>query len=112
MAAKFYRLTLSRIIIARDTLSATTDVNLGDGRLMSSRASLTAAMMDAAITSVDANLFVMRLLFYGVGSSHLAHHRTSGCYRRLASLCDKWPLKMSEKPELSQPWSPYPPGLL
>jgi hypothetical protein len=36
-------------------LSATTDVTLGDGRI-SSLASLTAAMMDAAITSVEANL--------------------------------------------------------
>ncbi|MGA9461179.1 MAG: hypothetical protein WBV28_00205 [Terracidiphilus sp.] len=48
--------TRSRIILASDTLSAIVEVILGDGRLMSSRASRTAAMMDAAITSVDANL--------------------------------------------------------
>jgi hypothetical protein len=32
-----------------------TDMSLGDGLLTSSRANRTAAMMDAAITSVDAN---------------------------------------------------------
>jgi len=42
--------TFARIIRASATLSATTAVNLGDRRLMSwSRASLTSAMMDAAI---------------------------------------------------------------
>jgi hypothetical protein len=42
-------------------LSETTDVNRGDGLLMSgSLASRTAAMIDAAITSVEANRSVMR----------------------------------------------------
>jgi hypothetical protein len=41
-------------------LSAITDVSLGDGLLMSSRAKRTAAMMDAAITRVEANLSVKR----------------------------------------------------
>lgn len=50
------RTTLSKIILASPTLSTMTEVNLGDGRLMSSRASRTAAMIDAAMTSVDANL--------------------------------------------------------
>jgi hypothetical protein len=36
-----------------------TDVSLGDGPLMSSRANRTAAMIDAAITKVEANLSVM-----------------------------------------------------
>lgn len=42
-------------------LSETTDVKRGDGLLMfGSRASRTAAMIDAAITSVEANRSVMR----------------------------------------------------
>jgi len=41
-------------------LSDTTDVILGDGRLMSSRANRTAAIMAAAMTSVDANRSVFR----------------------------------------------------
>ena len=55
-----YLTILSKIILAKPTLSATTDVSLGDGLLMSSRARRTPAMMDAAITRVDANLSVMR----------------------------------------------------
>jgi hypothetical protein len=54
------RTTLSKIILASVTLSFTTDVSLGDGLLMSSRARRTAAMIDAAITRVEANLSVMR----------------------------------------------------
>ena len=46
--------TLPRIDHANCTLSAITEVRRGEGRLMSSRASLTAAMIEAAITSVDA----------------------------------------------------------
>lgn len=49
-----YRPTRSKIIFAKLTLSLTTAVSLGDGRLMSvSRANRTAAMIAAAITSVD-----------------------------------------------------------
>jgi hypothetical protein len=55
-----YRITFSKIILASPTESAITDVSRGDGRLMSSCANRTAAMIDAAITSVDANLSVVR----------------------------------------------------
>jgi hypothetical protein len=49
-----YRPTRSNIILAKLTLSLTTAVSLGDGRLMSgSRAKRTAAMMAAAMTRVD-----------------------------------------------------------
>ena len=49
-----YRPTRSNIILAKLMLSLTTAVSLGDGRLMSeSRAKRTAAMMAAAMTSVD-----------------------------------------------------------
>jgi hypothetical protein len=41
-------------------LSTIAEVSLGDGLLMSSRANRTAAMIDAAITSVDANLSCFR----------------------------------------------------
>jgi hypothetical protein len=52
-----YRTTLSKIILASDTLSTMTEVSLGDGLLMStSLARRTAAMIDVEITSVDANL--------------------------------------------------------
>ena len=44
------RTTLSSIILASRTLSVMTDVSRGDGLLMSSRASRTAAIIDAAIT--------------------------------------------------------------
>jgi len=51
-----YLTTLSRIILARPTQSAITVKSLGDDLVMfSSLASRTAAMMDAAITKVDAN---------------------------------------------------------
>ena len=44
----------SKIILAKLTLSLTTAVSLGDGRLISgSRARRTAAMIAAAMTSVD-----------------------------------------------------------
>jgi len=50
-----YRTTRSRIIRARPTLDATTDVSRSDGLLMSgSRAKRTAAMMEAAMTMVEA----------------------------------------------------------
>jgi len=46
--------TRSNIIFAKLTLSVTTAVNRGDGRLMSgSRANRTAAMIAAEMTSVD-----------------------------------------------------------
>ena len=49
-----YRPTRSNIILAKLTLSLTTAVSLGDGRLMSgSRAKRTAAMIAAAMTKVD-----------------------------------------------------------
>jgi len=49
-----YSPTRSNIILAKLTLSLTTAVSLGDGRLMSgSRARRTAAMMAAAMTRVD-----------------------------------------------------------
>lgn len=44
-----------RIDLASCTLSPITDVNRGDGRLMSSRASLAAAMIEAAMTRVEAD---------------------------------------------------------
>ena len=50
----YYRPTRSKIIRARFTLSDTTAVRRGDGRLISgSRARRTAAMIAAAMTSVD-----------------------------------------------------------
>jgi hypothetical protein len=58
--APFQRTIFSRIILASLTLSVTTKASLGDGPLMSSRANRTAAMIDAAITKVEANLSVMR----------------------------------------------------
>lgn len=57
---KCYLSTRSRIDLANCTLSLITDVNLGDGLLMSSRDNLTAAMMAAAMTTVDANLSCFR----------------------------------------------------
>lgn len=54
VSSKHYRTTRSRIALASDTLSAIVAVSLGEDLLMSSRASRTAAMMLAAITSVDA----------------------------------------------------------
>jgi hypothetical protein len=49
-----YRPTRSNIILAKLTLSLTTAVSLGEGRLMSgSRARRTAAMIAAAMTTVD-----------------------------------------------------------
>jgi hypothetical protein len=59
-AHRIHRMTLSRIILARPTQLAVTTVSLGDGLLMSSRAGWTAAMIDAAITSIDANLSLSR----------------------------------------------------
>ena len=54
-------MTFSRIILASAMLSVTTDVNRGDVLPMScSLARRTAAMIDAAITSVEANRSVMR----------------------------------------------------
>ena len=55
-----HRITLFKIVLASPTESAMTEVSLGDGRLMSSRANRTAAMMDAAIASVEANRSVIR----------------------------------------------------
>ena len=51
-----HRNTAFRIDLANPSLSTITEVRRGDERLMSSRASLTAAMMAAAMTRVDANL--------------------------------------------------------
>jgi hypothetical protein len=54
------RTSFSRIILASPMLSETTDVKRGDGLLMSgSLASRTAAIIDAAITSVEANRSVI-----------------------------------------------------
>jgi hypothetical protein len=50
----------SKIIRANFTESNITDVSLGDGCEMSSRASLTAAMIEAQMASVDANRSVVR----------------------------------------------------
>jgi hypothetical protein len=47
--------TRFKIILASKTLSATALKTRGLGVLMSSRASLTAAMIEAAITRVDEN---------------------------------------------------------
>lgn len=59
--APAYRAIFSRIILASPMLSVTTDVKRGDGLLMSfSLASRIAAMIDAAITSVEANRSVIR----------------------------------------------------
>jgi hypothetical protein len=55
-----------RIIRARATLSATAAVNLGDGLPISSRASRTAAMIAAAMTTVEAK----RSSFCRCRSSH------------------------------------------
>ena len=74
--------TLVRIILARLTLSDTTDVKRGDGLLMfCSLASRTAAMIDAAITSVEANRSVMRLC----SSIVLARSRSSRAMARFIS---------------------------
>ena len=74
--------TLVRIILARPTLSAMTDVKRGDGLLMScSLASRTAAMIEAAITSVEANRSVMRLC----SSIVLARSRSSRAMARFIS---------------------------
>jgi hypothetical protein len=51
---------LSRIILARPTLSAITDATLGNGPLISSRANLTAAMIEAEMQRADANLYLSR----------------------------------------------------
>jgi hypothetical protein len=48
--------TRLRINLANCTLSATALITRGDGVLMSSLASLTAAMIDAEMASVDVNL--------------------------------------------------------
>jgi hypothetical protein len=57
MLGQHYRITFSNIIRASATQSAITVESRGDDRVMlSSRASRTAATMDAAITNVDANL--------------------------------------------------------
>lgn len=54
VSSEAYRATRSKIIRAKLTLSLTTAVSLGDGRLISgSRANRTAAMIAAAMTSVD-----------------------------------------------------------
>jgi len=55
-----HRKILSKIILASPTQSAMTDVRRGDGRLMSSRANRTAAMIEAKIASVDANRSLTR----------------------------------------------------
>jgi hypothetical protein len=74
--------TLVRIILARPMLSAMTDVKRGDGLLMScSLASRTAAMIEAAITSVEANRSVMRLC----SSIVLARSRSSRAMARFIS---------------------------
>ena len=63
-------------------LSAITDVSRGDGLLMSgSLASRTAAMIDAAITSVEANLSVIRFC----SSTTLARSYSSRAIARLIS---------------------------
>jgi hypothetical protein len=54
-----HRKTFSRMSLASPTESATTDASRGDGRLMSSRANRTAAIMAAAITRVEANRSVI-----------------------------------------------------
>jgi hypothetical protein len=63
-----------------------TDWTLGDGRLISSRASLTAAMIEAAITSVKPVLFLSLLLFARNGSAHLSHVSETSSLISLASL--------------------------
>jgi len=55
-----HRATLSKIVRASLTESITTDTTRGDGRLMSSRASRTAAIIDAQIATVDANRSLIR----------------------------------------------------
>jgi hypothetical protein len=70
------------MILASPTLSATTDVKRGDGLLMScSLASRTAAIIDAAITSVEANRSVMRFC----SSIVLARSRSSRAMARFIS---------------------------
>jgi hypothetical protein len=53
-------MTRSRIVRANFMQSKTTDVTRGDGRLMSSRARRTAAMIEAQMASVDVNRSFMR----------------------------------------------------
>ena len=94
--------------LARPTLSATTEVKRGDGRLMSaSLASRTAAMIEAAITSVEANRSVIRFcsaiaLARSCSSRAIArlisptHHRRSLTREGDASKsCKSRPWKMS-----------------
>lgn len=89
-------------------LSETTDVKRGDGLLMSgSLASRTAAMIDAAITSVEANRSVMRFssaiaLVRSCSSLAMArlisptYHRRSVTLEGFASRsCESRPWKMS-----------------
>ena len=89
-------------------LSETTDVKRGEGLLMSgSLASRTAAMIDAAITSVEANLSVMRFcsaiaLVRSCSSRAMArlistmHHRRSMTREGFANRsCESRPWKMS-----------------
>jgi hypothetical protein len=91
-----------------NAVSATTEVNRGDGLLMSgSLASRTAAMIDAAITSVEANRSVIRLcsaiaLVRSCSSLAMArlisptYHRRSVSREGFASRsCESRPWKMS-----------------
>jgi hypothetical protein len=55
-----HRTIRSSICLASATLSAIVAVSRGDDLLMSSLANRTAAMMEAAITSVDANRSCLR----------------------------------------------------
>lgn len=58
---RYYRITFSKIILASPTQSAMRVESLGDDlEMFSSRASLTAAMIEAEITSVDANRSFIR----------------------------------------------------
>jgi hypothetical protein len=82
---EYQRTTLSRIAFARAIESEMTVVRRGEGRLMlSSRASLIPAMIDAAITSVEEKpfshpLFLLgsRRLFPRDRPLHLPHECTS-----------------------------------
>jgi hypothetical protein len=67
-------MTFLRIMVARLTLSATAAKSRGLGREMSSRASLTAAMIAAAIYNGGGEAVPLPLLgLPSVGSLHLAH---------------------------------------
>ena len=91
-----YRPTRSKIMRARLTLSETTEVRRGEGRLISgSRARRTAAMIAAAMTRVDF-IRVRSCICSAQGSLHFTHQCTTDRTGLGPSRYESFPRNISE----------------